>query len=57
MQALADKAGLTVMAIQRAEVGKTTPRLDTLERLARALGVVVVELFEPEAPRKRRRTR
>ncbi len=55
LQELANQSRVSLMAIQRAETGKTEPRLVVLERLARALGVGIVDLFEPEAPRKRRR--
>lgn len=36
---LADKAGLSRMAVQKAESGTTDPRLSTLEVMARALGM------------------
>ena len=56
LRALAAKAGIDHMTLDRIELGKAKPRLGTLEALARALRVPVVELFEPQAP-KRRRTR
>uniref|UniRef100_UPI003340DBD1 helix-turn-helix transcriptional regulator n=1 Tax=Castellaniella defragrans TaxID=75697 RepID=UPI003340DBD1 len=36
---LADRAGLSRMAVQKAESGMTDPRLSTLEVMARALGM------------------
>ncbi|SRR5690554_5933579 len=36
---LADKAGLSRMAVQKAESGSTDPRLSTLQVMARALGM------------------
>ena len=46
VRALADKAGVAWTAINRMELGKTTPRLATLEKLAKALGVAVRDLIE-----------
>ncbi len=46
LRTLADKAGVAFAAINRIELGKTTPRLETLERLAKALGVSVRDLIE-----------
>lgn len=36
---LADKAGLSRMAVQKAEAGATDPRLSTLQVMARAMGM------------------
>ena len=36
---LADKAGLSRMAVQKAEAGATDPRLSTLHVMARAMGL------------------
>lgn len=36
---LADKAGLSRMAVQKAESGSTDPRLSTLQVMARAMGM------------------
>jgi len=36
---LAEKAGLSRMAVQKAESGATDPRLSTLEVMARAMGM------------------
>ena len=45
--ALAKRAGVTEAYVSMIESGKrTTPSLPTLKRLARALGVAVVELLE-----------
>jgi transcriptional regulator with XRE-family HTH domain len=46
LRALADRSGVAFGAINRIELGKTTPRLETLERLAKALGVSVRDLIE-----------
>jgi transcriptional regulator with XRE-family HTH domain len=46
VRALAEKAGVDWSAINRIELGKTKPRLDTLERLAKALGVGLRDLLE-----------
>ena len=42
---LAAKAKVDFSTIYRIEAGKVIPRLDTLERLAKALGVPVTELL------------
>lgn len=39
---LADKSGLSRMAVQKAESGSTDPRLSTLEVMARALGMEIM---------------
>jgi transcriptional regulator with XRE-family HTH domain len=41
-EALADRAGLSRMTIQRTEAGKIDPRLSTLEVMARALGMDII---------------
>jgi transcriptional regulator with XRE-family HTH domain len=46
VRALAEKAGVDWSAINRIELGKAKPRLDTLERLAKALGVGLRDLME-----------
>ena len=43
---LAEKAGVDWSAINRIELGKANPRLDTLEKLAKALGVGLRDLME-----------
>jgi transcriptional regulator with XRE-family HTH domain len=45
LRALAEKAGVAFTAINRMELGKTTPRLETLERLAKALRVGIKDLI------------
>ena len=40
------KAGVDWTAINRIELGKVNPRLDTLEKLAKALGVGLRDLME-----------
>jgi transcriptional regulator with XRE-family HTH domain len=46
LRALADKAGITFASINRIELGKTSPRFETLEKLAKALGVSTRDLIE-----------
>ncbi len=55
--ALADKAGLSAGVVSQSEVGRiTSPTLDTLDRLAGALGVSLITLADavrasaPEPP-------
>jgi transcriptional regulator with XRE-family HTH domain len=45
-QGLAVRAGLTLGYIARLEIGMHDPRLGTLRKLAKALGVKVTELLE-----------
>lgn len=47
---LAELAGITVDAVNRIERGDRTPGLDTLDRLATALGVDIVHLVDRQAP-------
>lgn len=44
---LAEKIGVAQPTISRIINGKQTPALDTLEKIADALGVEVAELFRP----------
>ena len=46
IRALADKCGIGFATVYRIEAGRTTPRFDTLEKLAKALGVSVKDLIE-----------
>lgn len=43
-EALALRSGITVSALSRIELARTTPRWDTVRLLARALDVSMVEL-------------
>jgi transcriptional regulator with XRE-family HTH domain len=56
VRALAREAGVAFSALHRIEAGKTSPRLVTLEAIAGALGVTVVELFAPATSRSPRRS-
>src|SRR5690606_20969904 len=47
---LADRAGLSRMAVQKAESGATDPRLSTLEVMARAMGMEL--MLVPSAIRR-----
>ena len=42
---LAARAGLTTWTINRLEAGKINPTLQTVQRVADALGVEIVDLF------------
>ncbi len=46
VRALADLAGIGFSTVHRIETGKKKPRLETLEKLAKALGVSVRDLIE-----------
>lgn len=46
-QELADKAGITRVALARIETGGADPRPSTTRKLARSLGVSVDELMAP----------
>lgn len=49
-QQLADRAGVSEPAVRALEAGKNQPRVDTLARIARALGVELVTLLhQPRA--------
>lgn len=49
---LAHRAGLTTATIIRAEASKVSPRIDTLIKLAGALGMPVGELLVPPEARR-----
>lgn len=51
LRSLADRCGLSVNAISRIERGANSPTVNSLEQIARALGVSVVSLFENESDR------
>lgn len=53
LRALADRAGLNWTTLWKLEQGLVTPRLDTLQRIARALRVPLTVLVA-DAPRRRR---
>lgn len=44
-RALADRAGVVKSTIYEAEAGRHIPRIQTLEKLADALGVSIVDLL------------
>jgi transcriptional regulator with XRE-family HTH domain len=54
LRALADKAGMSYVALYRLESGETDPRLGTLRRLARALNVTVADLIGEGKPARKR---
>jgi transcriptional regulator with XRE-family HTH domain/quercetin dioxygenase-like cupin family protein len=47
LRALADRSGLSLNAISRIELGKSSPTVATLQRLATALSVPISEFFMP----------
>lgn len=51
-EALAEKVGVSAPCITQIEVGKRTPSLDIVEKLAFALGVEYKTLFEPKSADK-----
>ncbi|HEX7549711.1 MAG TPA: helix-turn-helix transcriptional regulator [Candidatus Methylomirabilis sp.] len=46
LRELAEKAGVDWTSINRIELGKANPRFETLEKLAKALGVSTRDLIE-----------
>ncbi|MCI0409673.1 MAG: helix-turn-helix domain-containing protein, partial [Acidobacteria bacterium] len=44
LRGLADKVGMSYVALYRLESGETDPRLGTLRKLAKALNVTVADL-------------
>jgi len=46
LRGLAEKAEVDFTTLNRIELGKAIPRFDTLEKLAKALGVSVRDLIE-----------
>lgn len=54
---MAERAGMPYPMVARLELGQTDPRLSTLERLAEALNIDVVDLLTgpPQAKRPARR--
>jgi len=55
LRQLGERSGVSFANISNIEAGKLDPRLSTLERLARALGISVRDLFPTERSRTRRR--
>lgn len=47
-EALAQKAGVALRTLIRVEQGETSPQTETAFRLARALKVSVIDLFDTE---------
>jgi transcriptional regulator with XRE-family HTH domain len=50
LTATAARAGMSPAALSRIETGQVSPTLPTIERMARAIGVEVYELFIRPAP-------
>lgn len=48
LEKLAEISGISKSTIQRIETGAVSPTLDHLDKLAKALGVKVTDLFESE---------
>lgn len=57
VRGLADKAGVGFATVHRIEVGKISPTVSMLERLAKALEIRVADFFSAEPKRKRRAKR
>ena len=57
LRALADRVGMSHVALFRLEAGQTDPRLSTLRRLAKALKVTVADLIVEGKPARRRARR
>lgn len=54
VRGLAIEAGIHYVSLVRLENGKFDPRLSTLRKLAKALGVTVCDLIDDQPPTKRR---
>jgi XRE family transcriptional regulator, fatty acid utilization regulator len=54
LRALADRVGMAYPALFRLESGAADPRLSTLRKLAKALGVTVAELIGEAKPARKR---
>lgn len=54
LRALADRVGMSYVALFRLESGDTDPRLSTLRKLAKALNVTVAELIGEGRPARKR---
>ncbi len=50
LRTLADRVGMSYVALYRLESGVTDPRLGTLRKLAKALGVTVADLIGEGKP-------
>ena len=48
LERLADTSGISKSTIQRIETGAVSPTMDTMEKLAKAMGIKITELFESE---------
>ena len=57
LRRLAEKVGMSYVALYRLECGETDPRLSTLRKLAKALNVTVAELIGEGKPARRRARR
>jgi transcriptional regulator with XRE-family HTH domain len=57
LRQLGERSGVSFVNISKIEAGKLDPRLSTLERLARALGISTRNLFSTERRRTPRRRR
>src|SRR5262249_50897495 len=54
---LAERAGVSLRTLQNWELGRNTPRIDAIVKLANALDVEVSKLIEKPAARRRKRKR
>lgn len=53
LRGLADRAGMSYTYLCNVENGKADPSLSTLQNLAKALGVTLIELLSDEEPKSR----
>lgn len=53
MRALAVASGLSANALSMIERGKTSPSVNTLNKLAHALGIPIAAFFDPQPPRQK----
>ena len=54
LRRLADKVGMSYVALFRLECGETDPRLNTLRKLSKALSATVAELIGEGKPARKR---
>lgn len=48
LERLAEKSGVSKSTLQRIETGETSPTMDAMEKVAKALNVRISDLYESE---------
>lgn len=48
LERLAEKSGVSKSTLQRIETGETSPTMDVMEKIAKALNVRISDLYESE---------